>query len=59
MKTLLHICTMTLSCNHPRLKGMSYYDYISMFTDNVALNDFSDTMVRISSVSILMCYLMN
>ena len=33
---------------------MSDYDYISMFSDNLTLNEFSDEMVRISSVFILM-----
>ena len=37
---------------------MSHYDYISMFSDNVTLNDFfSDEMIRISSAFILMCQL--
>ena len=34
------------------LNRMSYYDYISMFTDNFALTNFIDKMVRISSVCI-------
>ena len=35
---------------------MSHYDYISMFCDNLTLNDiFSDEMVRITSAFILMC----
>ena len=35
---------------------MSHYVYISMFSDNLTLNDFfGDKMVRISSAFILMC----
>ena len=35
---------------------MSHYDYTSMFSHNLTFNDFfSDEMVRISSVFILMC----
>ena len=39
-----------------RINNMSQYDYISMFSDNLTLNDFfGDEMVRISSAFILMC----
>ena len=37
-----------------RINNMSHYDYISMFSDNLTLNDFSDEIVRISSAFILM-----
>ena len=39
-----------------KINNMSHFDYISMFSDNLTLNDFfSDEMVRISSAFILMC----
>ena len=53
MKTVLRGCTMTLNCNHQsnacgyhviafclsRINNMSH-DYISMFSDNLTVNDF-------------------
>ena len=38
------------------INNMSHYDYdyISMFSDNLTLNDFCDTIVKISSAFILM-----
>ena len=46
-----HVIVFCLS----RINNMSHYDYISMFSDNLTLNDFSDKMVRISRAFILMC----
>ena len=47
-----HVIAFCLS----RINSMSHYDYISMFSDNLTLNDFfSYEMVRISSAFILMC----
>ena len=47
-----HVIAFCLS----RINNMSHYDYISMISDNLTLNDFfSDEMVRISCAFILMC----
>ena len=46
-----HVIAFCLS----RINNMSHYDYISMFSENLTLNDFCDEMVRISSAFILMC----
>ena len=45
-----HVIAFCLS----RINNMSHYDYISMFSDNLTLNN-GDEMVRISSAFILMC----
>ena len=46
-----HVIAFCLS----KINNMSHYDYISMFSDNLTLNDFSDEMVRVRSAFILMC----
>ena len=45
-----HVIALCLS----KINNMSHYYYISMFSDNLTLNDFSDKMVRISRAFILM-----